>query len=83
LRIFNLSFASYLKKTVFPLSALALFIVMVNIGLRYTTNTMPALVGIIISFLVSSGVGLSIVSVFVMAPDERSALLRNLGFKIN
>ena len=83
LRIFNLSLVFLSQKDRDP--AFSAYPVHRNgqHGLRYTTDTMPALVGIIISFLVSSGVGLSMVSVFVMAPDERTALLRNLGFKIN
>jgi O-antigen/teichoic acid export membrane protein len=80
LKIFNLAFAHYVKKIVFPLSVLALSMVTLNLGLRYTTNSMPALAALIVSFIVSSAAGLSIVSLFMMVPDERASYLKNLGF---
>ncbi len=78
LRIFNLSFASYLKKTVVPLFVLAFFMLAVNLGLRYTTNTIPVLISIIVSLFISLSIGLSYVSIFMMVPEERTALFKNL-----
>jgi O-antigen/teichoic acid export membrane protein len=78
LRYFHLSFTSYLLDSIVPLAALAVVMAGVNGLLRYAMPALPALLGIIVAFPVSSAIGISIVYGIMMTPGERMALLNAL-----